>query len=197
MGIAALKYQCIPAAYHPGSRLLSVLVTFCRLCHSARYLCRFCQVVPEDRNQPWIAGQQSAACGLVGNDTLLAVGGYGPHRKPENDVLAKFTFTSGPALALHASVAKQGVHLHTSQEGVDLTFTFKHKHKFPFTRMHSLQNHCNRSSLNRLQQSCVVFWAKAACALMCQASSAGLRGKFSKTLVSAGVNGMLDCLQQE
>ncbi|EIE21271.1 hypothetical protein COCSUDRAFT_43570 [Coccomyxa subellipsoidea C-169] len=66
------------------------------------------QVVPENRNQPWIAGQQSAACGLVGNDTLLAVGGYGPHRKPENDVLARFTFTSGPALALHASVAKQG-----------------------------------------------------------------------------------------
>ena len=57
-----------------------------------------------------MSGRQQAACGLVGNDTLVTFGGYGPHGPVRASQLVKFTYTPGPALALHASLGKQGVH---------------------------------------------------------------------------------------
>ena len=69
------------------------------------------QVVPADKKQAWISGRQTPACGLVENDTLLSVGGYGPVDLTERNMLAHFTYTPGPALALHASLKNQGAHI--------------------------------------------------------------------------------------
>ncbi|EIE21270.1 hypothetical protein COCSUDRAFT_57173 [Coccomyxa subellipsoidea C-169] len=66
------------------------------------------QVVPADKKQAWISGRQTSACGFVDNDTLLCVGGHGPADPTERNMLAHFTYTPGPALALHASLNKQG-----------------------------------------------------------------------------------------
>lgn len=65
--------------------------------------------------QPWIAGRQSAACGLLGDGTLVTLGGYGPGRVAPNNTLASFTWTQGNAVSLHASIAKQSAPQFTFQ----------------------------------------------------------------------------------
>ena len=77
----------------------------------AKCICHFCQVVPRERLQPWIAGRQSAACGLLGDGTLVTLGGFGPGGTAPNKTLASFTWTPGAALEFHAGIVKQGRHL--------------------------------------------------------------------------------------
>lgn len=69
-----------------------------------------CQVVPAQEGQQWISGRQTAACGLVGDDMLLTMGGFGPSDQDGHNLLTTFAFTPGPALALHTSLSKQGAH---------------------------------------------------------------------------------------
>ena len=57
-----------------------------------------------------MSGRQQGACGLVGNNTLVTVGGHGPHGAVRASQLVKFTYNPGPALALHANLGKQGAH---------------------------------------------------------------------------------------
>jgi hypothetical protein len=55
-------------------------------------------------------GRFGVACGVINDETLLAIGGEGHGSRGLPPLLATFTITHGPALDLHASLGKQGMH---------------------------------------------------------------------------------------
>lgn len=55
-------------------------------------------------------GRFGTACGFTNDETLLAIGGEGQGSRGRPPLLANLTITHGPALPLHASLGKQGMH---------------------------------------------------------------------------------------
>ena len=70
----------------------------------------FCQVVPEDKWQPWIAGRNGAACGLLSDGTLVTLGGHGSRDIVPNSTLACFAWTPRAAVDLQAGITRQSTH---------------------------------------------------------------------------------------
>ena len=84
-----------------------------------RRLFRLCQVVPEDKREAWMSGRCSAASGLVGDDTLLVLGGQGHGSRGVPNMLANFTIKRRLALAIHASLGRHnGAQLHRLKSGM-------------------------------------------------------------------------------